>query len=115
MVTINACLCEVVELLYERNMARQVAVNGLLGLAQRAFWLRQCLSPAWDLVRAWERRVPVELRRPIPASALTAYVGIALLWGRFDLAAMMWLGFHAMLRPVEAASLLWDDLVSRQT
>ncbi|CAK0902320.1 unnamed protein product [Prorocentrum cordatum] len=71
--------------------------------------LKRQLQLAWDVAWAWKKLVPAYHHRPTPVPVLLAQVSVALLWGWHDVAALLLLGFVAMLRPGELTKLVKED------
>ena len=108
---VNTALSDWVEHLYQQGTAEHVAVEGLLAYAQRNWWHRALLTPAWRLVSAWQTREPMETRRPIAPIIAKAVIATAFAWELPLLAVFFWLLFHALLRPGEALLATVADLV----
>jgi len=106
---VNQVLMQFVEWAFENDYTYNQAVEGLLSFAHEYFWFS--LKPAWRLIRSWRDREPVELRHPINLPLLKSLIVIALCWGWEKFALMLWIGFHALLRPGELAALTAYDFV----
>ena len=57
------------------------------------------LRGAWAAVRTWKTAEPGELRSPVPLLVLWGLMSVALADGGVQLASLLALTFHALLRP----------------
>ena len=73
--------------------------------------MQRFLIPVWKVLAAWRAQEPLEVRRPIPAVVLAAFISVALAWNMDRLGALLWLAFHGLLRPGEAFSIQRFHLV----
>lgn len=89
---------------------RQAAAETLNVVAQRFGWLRSSLAGPWNLLKTWDTLEPVRHHPPIPRQVLFAAVTTALVWEWHHFAALMVLGFFALLRPSELIGLQRADL-----
>ena len=92
----------------------------ILAIQQKFPDLRGSLKLPWNVLRAWQRRVPTKNRVPVPYQVFQALVGASLLtaaetpfrdrhrWFTFHL--MLLCCFHGLLRPAEFLHLCSDDL-----
>ena len=87
---------------------RQAAAETLNVVAQRFGWLRSSFAGPSNLLKTWDTLEPVRHHPPIPRQVLFATVTTALVWQHF--AALMVLGFFALLRPSELIELQRADL-----
>ena len=69
------------------------------------------LRGAWAAVRTWKMAEPGELRSPIPVLVVWALMTLALSQHGVQLAALLAVTFHALLRPGEACRLTRQDIM----
>jgi len=105
----NQALMHWVQHAFEVDLTYNQAVEGVLAFSHEHFWVS--LKPTWRLLRSWRDREPVEVRHPIHLELLKACVVIALCWGWERFSMLLWLGYHALLRPGELTALTPDDFV----
>jgi len=108
----NQALMHWVQYAFEHDLTYNQAVEGVLAFSHEHFWVS--LKPTWRLLRSWRDREPVEVRHPIHLPLLKSCVVIALCWGWEHFAMLLWLGYHALLRPGELAVLTAFDFVFHQ-
>ena len=106
--------------LYEVGGALWVGTHAVLAAQTRWRNLRGQLRPAWDSIQSWKMLVPLTPRVPLPEVLLEAIArwavfaalvldpGHAPEWWCF--AAVIRLGFYALLRPKEIWNLLRSDI-----
>ena len=74
---------------------------------------KRILPGAWRLLRAWERRELPSRAPPLPIEVALALAGFAASIGRRDVAALILLGYHGMMRTTEFLTLtsgnVWLD------
>jgi len=105
----NQALLHWVQYAFENDLTYNQAVEGVLSFSHEHYWVS--LRPTWRLLRAWRNREPVEVRHPIHLPLLKACVVIALSWGWEHFSMLLWLGYHALLRPGELSVLTPFDFV----
>lgn len=107
---IDSVLCEYIEAQWARGESLNMIADGLSGL--HFFWpeLRGTLRNAWRMFKSW-RRVEAPCRAP-PMTIQIARALVALAVEREDIsfAAMIVLGYHALLRTGELLELQFQDL-----
>lgn len=108
--TLNEALMRWARFRYENDISKDLARMGLLSFGEKFWWCRMLLKPTWGLIEEWEAREPSEHRRPIPPLVVRALIAVALAWRWYRVAAVLWMSFHAMLRPGEANDLLCEDM-----
>jgi len=108
----NQAMMHWVQHAFETDLTYNQAVEGVLSFAHEHFWIS--LKPTWRLLRSWRDREPVEVRHPIHLPLLKAVICVAVCWGWENFAMLVWLGYHALLRPGEMGSLTPQDFVFHQ-
>ena len=103
-------LREFVVWMHDQGLPRYQCEAALLAYQRAAWWYVGNLKPVWNLIRAWRLEEPVEPRTPVPPLVVLSLLGGALSLGLPSLALAIWLGFHCLLRPVEATSIRLHDL-----
>ena len=97
--------------LYEAGMPRYLYVYAITAVQDKFPQHRNFLTAAWQIDKKWQRAEPGSCRPVLPVAAVRAAISVALLWGWFKWAALLILGFLAMLHPAELVSLTRRDLV----
>jgi hypothetical protein len=64
----------------------------------------------WRLHRSWQLAVPSEFRSPVPFTLCLAMALETWIIGEWDVALVVLLAFHLLLRPAEALGLRWRDI-----
>ena len=73
--------------------------------------LRGIMRPLWRVHRNWKVLIPAEFRLPVPCEVVAAAFITAWSWGWERCAVLFFVAFHCLLRPEEARSLTWSDVV----
>ena len=114
-------LVQVVNWSHSRKHPFSAALYGILAAQRKVRITRRELPFTWELLWAWKLQLPSACRIPLPRPILEALVATAmgmaaatigkesLLW--FQLGVCLWLGFEALLRPMELLSLVKADIV----
>lgn len=84
--------------------------QAILGFCDLFPYRRSNVRAAWDTIKQWERRGPVELTAPCPESVAYALVSLCLLWEWSRLAAYISFCFLRMLRGIECRLLRRADI-----
>jgi hypothetical protein len=69
------------------------------------------LQPSWEVVTRWEELEPVEHRRPLPYSLMTAMVTLCVAWKWHFVAGVILISFHGCCRPGEVLNACRSQLV----
>ena len=72
---------------------------------------RGLVASAWQTLKKWEEAEPVERSMIMPAALFQAAISLCILWSWPKVAAVLFLGFHGLLRPNEILPLKRADLV----
>ena len=83
-------------------------INGVVDMDRS---LQRQLPAAWDVASSWQDLEPTLHRIPTPRILMQALVGLAFLWGWWDVGVIIYVSFVAMLRPGEACRLTCSDLL----
>ena len=107
-------LVEFLQFLFDEGEPFYVAENTVLAFQDECSWTRGTLGGVNVALRAWTLQEPVELRTPVPVPHFLAMLTVALSWGWYGFATVLWLMFHGLLRPAEALGvrvldILFDD------
>lgn len=102
-------LCEFIEASFSDDAPYGVAVHAVCGFQHEFWWWSNGLRPVWKLLDEWHFRLPVECRWPVPPLVVKAVIAVALNWGWFGFALIVYCAFHGLLRPGEAAALETSD------
>ena len=98
-----------IEALWQEGDSRSIAADTLSGI-QHLLNRKRVLTGGWRMLRAWERREIPARAPPLPAMVLVAMAGFAKACGRNDIAILLLLGFHTMLRTCELLTLTGDKI-----
>ena len=85
-------------------------IDEFLGFQRRYWWLKVATTPAWRLLKEWQLREPLEVRTPASPELVRAVISVAFSWDWMAVGALVWLGFHCILRPGELCELRKTDL-----
>ena len=96
---------------FETGMPRYQFVYAITAVQDRWPQARPWLAPAWHVDRKWQVHEPGSCRAVLPPSVIRAAACIAAIWGWLNWAAMVLLGFSAMLHPSELLALCRKDLI----
>ena len=93
-------VCEWIEHCWAEGECRAMAADTLSGV-QHFLLTRRRLPGGWKLLTTWQRAELPNRAPPLPRNVVLAIAGIAWAQGRPDVAAVVLLGFHCMLRTME--------------
>ncbi len=99
-----------VEMCWQEGEPRYWAEDTVSALIKFVPQLRGTFKLSWQLISAWQRNELPQRCAPISLDLLMAMCGVALRWRRFDLAVVLALGFHCLLRTAECYSIRKTDL-----
>ena len=118
---LNTYLVEYVQSLYESKRSVAAATHTVLAVQQKFPHANRQLQRAWTSVRSWKSELAIALRPPLPHIYLQIYVTAALVKGLFSdrrnahvwlpFAALLHVGFHGMMRPIELDHMLRGHVV----
>ena len=101
------------ETLWEEGDSKTFAANTLNGI-QHLLCTRRVLPGGWKLLRTWDKKELPNRAPPLPSSVLLGMAGFAAREGRIDIAALLLVGFHAMLRTCEFLALSAKNVAINQ-
>ena len=96
---------------FEAGLPRYLFVYALTGIQELYPLCRQFMSLAWQIDRKWQIHEPGTRRPVLPPVVIRASITLALLWQWPAWAAIVFLGFGAMLHPSEMMALQRRDLI----
>ncbi|CAE7256128.1 unnamed protein product [Symbiodinium sp. CCMP2592] len=97
--------------LYQTGLPRYLFVYAITAVQDAFPQHRNFLTAAWQIDKKWQRAEPGECRPVLPVAAVRAALSVALLWDWHRWAALVIIGFLAMLHPGELVLLTRRDLV----
>lgn len=97
--------------LYDGGRARGDFSECINGVVDRARHLRRQLGAAWDVAFAWKVLTPEANHVAMPETVMLACCSLALIWGWYELAGLVMLGFLGMMRPGEIYHLHGSDIL----
>ena len=97
--------------LYASGLPRYLLVYAITAVQDAYPRHRNFLSEAWQVDRKWQIVEPGACRPVLPVAAVRAAISVALLWSWHRWAALVTIGFLAMLHPGELLALCRKDLV----
>eukprot|EP00435_Cladocopium_sp_Y103_P069666 s198_g33.t1 len=96
---------------FETGLPRYIFVYAITGMQELYPLSRGYMSLAWQIDRKWQIHEPGSCRPVLPASVVRAAICVAMLWNWHCWAAIVLLGFGAMLHPSEMMALQRKDLI----
>ena len=87
-------MAEYTQNLFGEDETLGTAEEVMLGLQRRARWLKPVTIPAWELLKDWKLRQPVEMRNPVSPELLRAVISLSFSWEWYALGICSWLGWH---------------------
>ncbi|CAK8996317.1 Uncharacterized protein SCF082_LOCUS4736 [Durusdinium trenchii] len=96
---------------FQTGMPRYHFVYAITAIQDRWPQSKPWMTPAWQIDRKWQIHEPGACRAVLPPSVIRAAACVAALWGWLNWAAMLLLGFSAMLHPSELLALFRKDLI----
>lgn len=111
---LDAALARCGQVLYDAGRVHYNFLDPLLGVQNRWRHLRRELVLSWGVNRSWEAGEPCDARNPLPSAGLHAMLTVCADWCWDWVLGLIWLGFHALLRPGEFVALLRGDLIFPQ-
>ena len=106
---LNEALSGWIRFCYSEGLPLYHAKAAVLKFSDNFWWTRPSLKACWDLIGEWEHREPPDHREPAPAELVQSIIGVALAWGWWRVACLIWIEFHCLLRPGEGIDLLAGD------
>ena len=102
---VNEILMAYVQFCYDQELPVSRATFTLAGVQFKWPSLRYNLTASWRVLKKWQELMPPVIRTPVPEVVMRAIVAtaVALGWPSFGL--LVWLAFHALLRPGEVCAL----------
>jgi len=108
---VDTVLQAYVQYLYDEQAPLAHGTYTLAGLQHFHTHIRGQIKGAWGSLREWRIVTPTEVRTPLPVEVLEAMLCTCMVWRWYRTAAILWLGFHCLLRPGEAGGALRHHLV----
>lgn len=96
---------------FEAGLPRYLFVYAMTGIQELYPLCRQFMSLGWQIDRKWQIHEPGTCRPVLPPVIIRAAVTLALIWQWYAWAAIVLLGFGAMLHPSEMMALQRRDLI----
>lgn len=106
---VDVVLCLYTETLWENGAAKADAGDVLSGV-QHFLYTRRAFHGAWTLFGAWAKTELPNRAPPLPAAIARALAGLGIAMDRRDIAALICVGFHCMLRSEEKLSASWNAI-----
>lgn len=97
--------------LFQHGRSRLVYAETINAVVDIERSWRRLLEAAWDVAWVWKGLADTGNNQAMPAEVVLAVMSLGIVWGWFDMAILLGLGFFGMLRPGELAGLLAGDLV----
>ena len=97
--------------LFEAGFPRYKFVYAVTGVQHIRPEFRMQLAGAWQIDKRWQIQEPGQCRAVLSLPMIRAAISLALLWGWSRFAALLALGFAAMLHPNEFIQLTRRDLI----
>ena len=103
-------LCQYLEALWDAGCERNSAGDTISGV-QHFLHQRRCFHGAWGLFATWSKTELPARAPPLTSHMLLAMCGASLILNRPDIAALLTMGFHCMLRTEEMLSAKWQCII----
>ncbi len=97
--------------LFEAGYPRYLFVYSITACQEYHPASRAFMSVAWQIDKKWQIHEPGTSRSVLPALVVRAAIGLAGIWSWWNWAALVGLGFGAMLHPAEMLALQRKDLI----